>query len=139
MSLKNDWSLAHFLYYLSAFIIIGIIAQTITFHLPDITGQKTLQSNIRTDPPVAIDSDYFDLAERRIAFEDGAVFTLGSKVYAYPMFIGAEQTPAGSVILLILRIAKLLCLFLFYVMLNFILRSVAEKTHFWLKTLLGYL
>jgi len=130
MELKKDWTFAHFLYYLSAFIIVGVIGETITVHLPDLYGKKTLHSIIRVDPPLAIDTDYFELDKKRVLFDDGSVFTLGSKVFAYPMYISSNTAPHGRISLIILRLLKLAGLILFYVMLNFILRTVIEKNPF---------
>lgn len=130
MGLKKDWTLAHFLYYLSAFMLIGIVAQTITFHLPTLYGQHTLSSTFRVDSPMVIDSDYFELDKRRLLFDDGSVFTLGSRVYVYPMLISSEKAPTGAFVIILFRVLKLLCLFTFYLMLNFILKTVTQNNPF---------
>ncbi len=130
MGLKNDWTIAHFLYYLSAFMIFGLIVETITVHLPDIYGQKTLHAINGIDPPIAIDSDYFGLNKKRVTFEDGSVFSLGSKVFAYPMYISSDSNPSGRSLLIVVRLLKLFSLLLFYMMLNFILRSLTQKNPF---------
>lgn len=129
--LKNDWTLAHFLCYLSAFMIIGVIAQFVTFHLPYIVGYNSIQSIASVDPPIAIDADYFGLEKKRIQFEDGSVFTIGSEVYAYASYYSDDNVrPEGSMLTLSIRILKFACLLIFYLMLNQILVSLTKKNPF---------
>jgi len=133
MKLKNDWTLGHFLYYISWFMIFGLISQFITIHIPNLTGSNSITSIKNIDALVMINTEDLGI-ENRIYRDDGGYLYLGSSFHTNPMIISdSEEALSGYYIILLTRLLKFLALYIFYYTLNRILRSVIDNNPFDIK------
>lgn len=132
MKLKKDWSLAHFLYYISWFMILSLVSQFITTSLPIFYGSNSIVSIQSMDPQVGITVESLGL-EKSAYLSDGTSLSLGNALYSNPFLVSDNESyKTGSLIILLARFTRFLALFIFFFSLNRILITVTknEPYHF---------
>lgn len=129
MKLKQDWSLAHFLYYNVWIIIIGLIVSFISINSTYLTGGITFFINAPySDPMVQVDS------EELISTD----FLVNDEHYLIPLQVkgrflvnSSESSFATKNLLLIaIRFLKMIILVTFFYLLSRILRSIMNDNPF---------
>ncbi len=133
MKLKNDWSLAHFLYYISWFMIVGIITQVISTSLPTFYGSNSIASIQGMDPQVGISVESLGL-KRSTNLPDGTSLSFGKTMYSNLFLVSDNEFyKTGSLIILVARFVRFIALFIFFFSLNRILKTVTKDEPYHLK------
>lgn len=130
MNFKKDWSLAHFLYYLSWFITIGVVIQFIALSLPSFFGANIVVSVPFSDAQVAIKTKSLGIQEGYYS-NPQTVFSIGENMYINPFLTSdKEDFNTASIVTIMIRFLRYSILFVFFMMLTQILKTVIEKTPF---------
>ncbi len=130
MKLKKDWSLAYFLYYITWFLLIGLVLNFVTFFAFNFIDEHDFFTTMPViDPMIEIDPAGF--VNNDLLTNNEGVFLSPLSIHTrlmiqsdMPAFKSGVEKVHG------IRIVRLVILFLFFFILTRILKSVVQKNPF---------
>lgn len=130
MKLKKDWTLGHFLYYMSWFLIFGLVVQFISIQIPFFYGPASLITAPNFDAYVSIKPEELG-AQEKIYRKDGGYLLVGTSLYSQPALIkNSEDSLHGSYTVFLTRLLRFSVFFVFYFFLMRLLKTVIHNRPF---------
>ena len=131
MKLKKDWSLAHFLYYMTWLSIIGFVVQFITISTPYLFGDGSSIMVLSVyDPPVEIQTESLGIQEK-VYLNNKTIFGLGKKISVFPVLLTEDESlHTGMWMVMLIRFLRYLLLGIFFYCFNRILKTVIQNDPF---------